>query len=247
LLEETLAEQPPQAVLIDLRGNIGGDNSLIDPLVRLLVRNRALWAPGRLFVAIDGGTYSAAIRLATALELWTPAVFIGSRTGGAPNHHGDAQRVLLEESGLTLRVSSLYWQMTDPRDARDAIAPLVDAAPRIEDVRVGVDPAHSFVRASTTDLDERPEGQWRGRIVLGGHMLGIRIMMGATPTMDIPDAGFPTAQLVDLRADGGSVEAGGEAAGYPFILRARHTVAGLIGSVELRGRYYPFVAWRADG
>jgi hypothetical protein len=246
-LEETLAEQPPRAVLIDLRGNIGGDNSLIDPLVRLLVRDRALWAPGRLFVAIDGATFSAAIRLATALELWTPAVFIGSPTGGAPNHHGDAQRVQLAESGLTLRVSSLYWQMTDPRDARDAIAPLVDVEPRVEDVRTGVDPALSLVRASSRDVEEPLEGQWRGRIALGRHMLGIRITMGATSTMDIPDAGFPTAQLVGLRADGASVEAGGETAGYPFVLRARHTEAGLIGSVELRGRFYPFVAERAGG
>jgi hypothetical protein len=245
-LEQTLAEQPPRAVLVDLRGNFGGDNSLIDPLVRLLVRERSLWAPGRLFVAVDGGTFSAAIGLTTALQRWTPAILIGSPTGGAPNHHGDAQRVQLPSSGLTLRVSSLYWQMTGPRDTRDAIAPQIDAQPSAEDIRSGADPALGFVRTSTRDVQAGLEGRWAGRISLGEHLLGIRFGMGQSPTMDIPDAGFPTAQLVNLRTGGAALEASGEVAGYPFAVRARNTGSGLIGHVELLGRFYPFVAQRAD-
>lgn len=243
-LEQTLAQAPPRAVLIDIRGNPGGDNSLIDPLVRVLVRERVLWAPGRLFVATDGGTFSAAIQLTTALARWTPAIFIGEPTGGAPNHHGDAQRIVLPSSGLTLRVSSLYWQMTGPRDRRDAIAPLVDAPPRVEDIRNRMDPALRFIRAAVRESRAAPDGRWEGRIALGEHLLDVRLSVGAAVTMDIPD-GFPTATLERVRTEGALLEASGDVAGYPVVVRARSTEAGMIGHVELLGRFYPFVTERA--
>jgi hypothetical protein len=243
-LERALAQQPPQAVLIDLRGNIGGDSSLIDPLVNLLVRERSLWAPGRLFVAVDGGTFSAAIALAASLERWTPAIFLGSPTGAGPNHHGDARRIRLTSSGLTLRVSSLYWQLADPGDTRDAIAPLVEATPRIADVRSGADPVLTIVQSATRDSAAEVAGQWRGRIAIGQHLLGMQLAVSEALTMDIPDAGFPTASLADLRTDGTTLRASGEMAGFPVVVHARMTEAGMLGQLELRGRFYPFVAER---
>lgn len=243
-LERALGQQPPQAVLIDLRGNIGGDSSLIDPLVHLLVRERSLWAPARLFVAVDGGTFSAAIALAASLERWTPAIFIGSPTGAGPNHHGDARRIRLTSSGLTLRVSSLYWQLAEPSDSRDAMAPLIEAIPRVADMRSGVDPVLTIVQSATRESAAQVAGRWRGRIAIGQHLLGMQFAVSDTLTMEIPDAGFPTASLADLRTDGATLRASGEMAGFPVVVRARMTEAGMLGQLELRGRFYPFVAER---
>jgi hypothetical protein len=238
-LEQVLAAEPPRALLVDLRGNGGGDNSLIDPLVRVLVRAKALWAPGRLFVATDGHTFSAAIQLTSALVRWTPAILIGTPTAGAPNHHGDAQRIILPSSGLTLRVSSVYWQTTDQNDQRDSISPLIDAPPTVMSLRRAVDPVLTVVTAAVQDADAPPSGAWRGHISFGKQRMEARMTLGEGILLEIPDARLPPATLTVTRCEGADIAAQGQSLGYPISLSARRTRAGLLGHVELRGRLYP--------
>ena len=124
-LFETLETQPVNKLIIDLRNNYGGNNSLNRSVVHGLIRARKLQQPGTLFVLIGRRTFSAAMSFVVALEQNTNAIFIGEPTGGSPNSYGDSRKVILPDSGLTVRVSTLYWQKSDPRDQRTALEPHV--------------------------------------------------------------------------------------------------------------------------
>jgi hypothetical protein len=103
-------ENPVDALVIDIRQNAGGNGALNRSIVHGLIRSARLREPGRLFVLAGRRTFSAALFFALDLEQHTNAIFVGEPIGAVPNHFGDSRRVLLPSSGLTLRISSLYWQ-----------------------------------------------------------------------------------------------------------------------------------------
>ncbi len=141
-----LVEHPNAKLVIDLRGNNGGNNHLTQPLVHMVIRapqDRA----GGTFVIIDAHTFSAAMNCATRLERETWALFVGAPTGGRPNHFGDAQEFPLPHSGHVLHCSTLRWQDSDPSDRRRAIFPDLPAPLDGDALRTGSDPALDRIRA----------------------------------------------------------------------------------------------------
>ena len=78
--------------------------------------------------------------LVNDLEQYTDAVFVGEPTGGKINHYGDSRRITLPNSGVTVRVSTLWWQ-GDERDKRPWKAPDIAAEPTFADYRANRDPA----------------------------------------------------------------------------------------------------------
>lgn len=140
-----LADGGAERLVIDLRGNGGGNNYLAQPIVHAVLQSK-LDEPGKLFVLIDGGTFSAAQNLASQLERETWALFVGSPTGSSPNHCGDAQRFTLPSSGFRLWCSTVRWQDSDPRDPRRWIYPDFPAPTRYADVAAGRDPALELAR-----------------------------------------------------------------------------------------------------
>lgn len=133
-------ERGAERLVIDVRGNGGGNNYLVQPLVHAVLLSR-LDEPGKVFVLIDGGTFSAAQNCASQLERETSALFVGSPTGSSPNHCGDAMRFTLPGSGIRLWCSSVRWQDSDPRDRRRWIYPDFPAPMRFADFVAGRDPA----------------------------------------------------------------------------------------------------------
>jgi hypothetical protein len=133
-------------LILDVRGNGGGNNYLNQPLVHGIIQRPVLDRDGGLFVIIDRGSFSAAVSLATDLERETHTVFVGEPTGGAPNSYGDPTRVTLPGSGLVVRISTLYWQGSDPRDPRGFIAPDLPASPSWSDWVSHRDPAEKAIR-----------------------------------------------------------------------------------------------------
>lgn len=136
LVEERAAER----LVIDLRGNRGGNNYLTQPLVHAVIKSR-LNEPGRVYVLIDGETFSAAQNCASFLERETWALFVGSPSGGSPNHCGDAETFVLPGSGHLLFCSTVRWQDSDPRDERRWTYPDVPAPLAFADLAAGRDPA----------------------------------------------------------------------------------------------------------
>ncbi|HEX6434323.1 MAG TPA: hypothetical protein VFZ87_08760 [Gemmatimonadales bacterium] len=137
-------------VALDLRLNRGGDGTLNRPLILSLIKARKLDQSGTLFVIIGRSTFSAAQFLVNELEQFTDAVFVGEPSGGKANSYGDSRKITLPHSGITVRVSTLWWQ-EDPRDPREWKAPDIAAELGSDDYRNNVDPALKAV------LAHRPE------------------------------------------------------------------------------------------
>lgn len=138
---------PVDKFVLDIRLNSGGNNFLNRPILHgLIKRDETIARPGHLFVIIGRVTFSAAQNLATLLDIHTSAMFIGEPTGGSPNHFGDAVTVTLPNSGFPVRIASLRWQDSDPRDRRPWVAPEVAAELSSADYLAGRDPALEAVR-----------------------------------------------------------------------------------------------------
>jgi len=150
-------------LIIDLRWNRGGSNGFNQPLLHHILRSEKLSRPGALFAITGGGTFSAAMMFAVDLERHTSVLFAGEPTGSRPNHYGDSRRLRLPNSGLTVRVSTLYWQYSNPRDSRRSIAPHLFAPLRAADVLARRDPALDGILESGTDPAESGlVGAWGG-------------------------------------------------------------------------------------
>jgi C-terminal processing protease CtpA/Prc len=118
---------------------------------------------GRLFVIVDRGTFSAAVSLASDLQRETHAVFVGEPTGGAPNSPGDPAHVKLPASGIVVRISTLFWYGSDPRDPRAFIAPDLPAMPSWADWIGHRDPALAAIdgyRPSEAEATTPPNTRW---------------------------------------------------------------------------------------
>jgi C-terminal processing protease CtpA/Prc len=139
-LDEIMDAHPVDRVVIDLRHNVGGDNTTYGALLDRLAKPDAD-RPNRLLALIGRTTFSAAGNFATDLERETGVVFVGEPTGGAPNMYGDVRSVTLPYSGLTAFISSIYWQRSDPDDPRLAIAPDVAVGLSSPDYFADRDPA----------------------------------------------------------------------------------------------------------
>lgn len=156
-------------LVLDLRGNGGGNNYLNQPLVHALIRRPELDRTGRLFVITDRGTFSAAVSLAADLQRETHALFVGEPPGGAPNSPGDPARVTLPASGLVVRISTVFWQGSDPRDPREFIAPDLPAMASWADWLGHRDPALAAIegyRPPETADATPPNTHWGSRAQL---------------------------------------------------------------------------------
>ena len=125
--------------VIDLRHNSGGTGAWTIPFVTGLTRcefNRF----GRLYILIGGTTFSAAQQFLHLFEAYSYALFVGEPSGAKPSHYGDARRIVLDNSGLSLRVSTIYWHSWLANDFRDAIQPHIDAPLTSADFFAGRDP-----------------------------------------------------------------------------------------------------------
>ncbi|HEX9166386.1 MAG TPA: hypothetical protein VF862_10790 [Gemmatimonadales bacterium] len=151
-------------LVLDLRGNGGGNNYLNQPLVHGLIRATRVNRPGGLFIITDRGTFSAAVSLLGDLERNTHALVVGEPAGAPPNSYGDSRRIRLPESGVEVRISTVFWQHSDPRDPRPWIVPDLVAPLRFADWAAGRDPALEAILAYQPNAAEpirSPNTNWR--------------------------------------------------------------------------------------
>lgn len=114
----------PEALVIDLRHNHGGNNTLWRPMIHGLIRrDQDVNRRGRLFTVVGRGTFSAAMNGANWLEEHTNTLFVGEPTGSRPNSYGDAEDMILPHTGMLAFVSRWPWQARLPWDDRPWIAP----------------------------------------------------------------------------------------------------------------------------
>jgi len=130
---------PAERFVLDLRLNRGGNGALNRPLLLGIIRSK-VDQRGKLFTIVGRSTWSAAQFLVNDLERFTNTIFVGEPTGGKINSYGDSRKITLPNSGITVRVSSLWWQQ-DERDARQWTAPDIAANLTFDAYRNNIDPA----------------------------------------------------------------------------------------------------------
>jgi hypothetical protein len=130
-----------ERLVLDLRLDRGGNGEVRMPLVRGLLRNPRINAPGGLMVLIGRSTWSAAQFLVDDLDKYSHAVFVGEPTGSKGNTYGDSRSTRLPNSGITVRASIYYWQEWSPYDERPWLAPSLAAELTFADYRANRDPA----------------------------------------------------------------------------------------------------------
>lgn len=126
--------------VIDLRHNSGGIGAWVSPFVSGIAPSE-FNDYGRLYVLMGRTTFSAAQTFLHRFEEFTQAYFVGEPSGAKPSHFGDSQRIVLDNSGLSLRMSTTYWQSWLGNDFRDTINPHVPVAYNSEHYFAGEDPA----------------------------------------------------------------------------------------------------------
>jgi hypothetical protein len=128
----------PARIVLDLRHNRGGAGHLRYPVVKALIR--AEDADTRLFVLIGRNTFSAAQFITDDLDVYSDAVLVGEPTGSKPNAYGDSRKIVLPNSGLTVRASTYWWQENQDR-TRQWTGPDVATDYTFADYAAGRDPA----------------------------------------------------------------------------------------------------------
>jgi hypothetical protein len=132
-----VATTNPRSLVLDLRLNQGGNGDLRHAFVRALIR--AEDEDTRLFVLTWRGTFSASQFILDDLDRLSRAIFIGEPASSKPSHYGDAYRMPLPNSGITVRTSVKWWQVEqnfEPWTYVDEWTPL-----RFADYVAGRDPA----------------------------------------------------------------------------------------------------------
>lgn len=146
-LHDEIVTTKPDKVAIDLRQNRGGDGTLIVPFVRAIIESESIDLPGHLYGIIGPATFSAAQMLTDALERYTNITFVGEPTGSKGNTYGDSRKIVLPNSGITVRVSIYYWQDWYPWDTRDATVPQIAVPLTFDAYRKKIDPALETIMA----------------------------------------------------------------------------------------------------
>ena len=138
VLRECDAQHADQLV-IDVRNNSGGDNTIFADFITRLQTHR-INQRGRLYLIIGRHTFSAAVNFTSAMELKTNAVLAGEDAGAGPNHYGDPKRYILPNSRLWVFVASRYHQWGAANDTRRTHEPSIRVTPTHRDYFGNRDP-----------------------------------------------------------------------------------------------------------
>lgn len=137
-ITEKSDEFDARRLVIDLRFNGGGNETVLWTLMEHLENYERFKDPGDIIVLISRYTFSSAMSNAHQLKDRLGAVLIGEPTGGKPNHFGELHSFTLPNSKMTISHSSRWFQKVegDP----DAVHPDVLIEVGSDDFFAGNDP-----------------------------------------------------------------------------------------------------------
>lgn len=140
----------PNRLVIDLRDNGGGDNTVGDSEMVQPVRARAdLNRKGRLYVLVGPLTFSAAMNNAAQFQDQTNAILAGQTIGERPNSYQEPRQFRLPNSHLIVRASTRYYAFR--KTGENAVRPRREIIPTWQDVKAGRDPVLDWVLAQPVD------------------------------------------------------------------------------------------------
>ena len=150
-LAKAIQQPEVQRLVIDVRNNTGGDNTLLRPLLAAIFRS-PVDRHGGIYVITGPTTFSACQNFVNRLENYADVIFVGQPTAENVNFYGDPAGITLPHSHLEAAVSQLWWQDEDPRDKRAATMPDAAFESTFRDYLTGADPALQFALTAATPL-----------------------------------------------------------------------------------------------
>jgi hypothetical protein len=136
----------PKKVVIDMRDNGGGDNTIgMAQMVKPIAARSDLNAKGHLYVLIGPETFSAAMNNAAQFQDDTSAITVGETIGEKPNSYQEPRQFRLPNSHLVVRASTLFY--TFRKTGENAVRPNKEIIPTWDDVKSGRDPVLEWVLA----------------------------------------------------------------------------------------------------
>ncbi|REJ76109.1 MAG: hypothetical protein DWQ47_10835 [Acidobacteria bacterium] len=129
-----------ERLVVDVRWNRGGSNLRSRPLLLGIIRSK-LNKRGKLFLITGRRTFSAAQYFVNEMEMYTNAVVVGEPTASHVNPYGDNYKIVLPNSGITVRASFVRFEQMGPWDKRKWTAPEIAAELTSEQYRKGIDPS----------------------------------------------------------------------------------------------------------
>ena len=134
----------PGKLIIDMRDNGGGDNSVgYAEILKPIEARPDLNARGHLFVLIGPLTFSAAMNNAAQFQSETNAILVGQTIGERPNSYQELRQFRLPNSHLVVRASTLWYAFR--KTGPNVIAPDKEIIPTWDDLKNGRDPALDWV------------------------------------------------------------------------------------------------------
>jgi hypothetical protein len=100
-----------ECLIIDLRNNLGGNSTLLEPFIGWLEKCDKINKEGAIYVIIGRDTFSSALLNAYAIKNKTKAVLVGEPSGGKPNCYGEVEFFKLGNSKVEICYSSKYYKV----------------------------------------------------------------------------------------------------------------------------------------
>lgn len=144
---QAAAENPSvEHLILDVRHNSGGSESLSVPIVRALTHFDASPDKGDIYILIGRNTFSAAQILIGSIEKFTDAIFVGEPSGSSPIFPGPIFQFQLPFSGAIGSVATSSFQTTGPGDSRIWVAPDIPVTLTSQQYFAGEDPALNIIK-----------------------------------------------------------------------------------------------------
>jgi hypothetical protein len=148
-------------LILDLRDNQGGDFSpgrallsflvlhssrfLLDGKEAGIIRSRANHFKGRVFVLMNGGSFSSTAIVCACLKRGQRALFIGEETGGNPHViSGDPVELVLPRTKIRAEISTTIYRITAGSNDGHGLMPDYPIHPTIAEIVAGKDPAKAL-------------------------------------------------------------------------------------------------------
>jgi Peptidase family S41 len=140
----------PRKLVIDMRDNGGGDNTVgYAELVKPIEARADLNVRGRLYVLVGPLTFSAAMNNAAQFQDETKAILVGQTIGERPNSYQEPRQFRLPNSHLVVRASTLWYAFR--KNGPNVVAPEHEIIPTWDDLKNGRDPALDWVLDQPVD------------------------------------------------------------------------------------------------
>lgn len=110
---EFIEQNKINKLTIDLRNNLGGNSTLIQPLIDFIKNHDGINRKDNLKVIIGRETFSSGLLNAYQFKFETNAVLLGEPSGGKPNCYGEVLRFTLPNSGFQVSYSTEYYRLIE--------------------------------------------------------------------------------------------------------------------------------------